>query len=417
MFKKKLKKKHIVLLVILSLLLLGFFYLIYKGHVNSTTAYVEKVSDLNTGFDESSYNGFSASITDENASTFNLAEDKTVSEVYVKVGDKVSAGTKLFSYDTTDLKNELNAQKALLDSTTKQLTLKQELLKYYENLTPISTEKEEVEEEDSADSESEMSNNEATTDLPSVENSLTQEEKSSAIKETNEDIASLTSSINSTKVSIQSLQQKIDDSIVTSLVSGIVKTVGDPSKPQNTGTPFLTLGSDSGVIVQGYLDEYSKDDFKVGEKLTVNNYMNNATSTAKITMISDYPAPQNVSDDGKKNVSHYEFKAFLKDSKGFHSGDSVNLSKKLKNSESAIVLDHMYVRSDDKGHYCMKRGKKNRLEKAYVDTKYISDTDSFLITDGIKDSDYIAFPYGKKGQVGCKTTTKNSFSINKLLGM
>jgi hypothetical protein len=242
---------------------------------------------------------------------------------------------------------------------------------------------------------------------------MTAQEKKDALKKVNEDIKELTQTINTTKIEIESLKQKISDSNVISLVSGKVKSVGDKDNPQNTGTPFLTIGSDTGVVITGYLNEFKQKDMHVGDMLNVTNYMNGNSTTAKITSISDYPT-QNYEMSDQRNLSFYEFRAYIEEADGFNPDDGVSVTPSNGENDT-ICLENMYVRSDNKGFYCIIRGKDKRLKKIYVDIQRVPSDNCTIIKSGLKSSDYIAFPYGKKAHAGNKTTTKHHFSISEML--
>lgn len=405
--KKKNHKKRIIIVSIVSVIVIVLGFFIYKAKVNHSKANVKKVSEISLGMNDAG-GELEAQITDDNAEIFMASNDKTIEKVYVKPGDTVTPGTVLFSYSVTDLKNELSAKTELKTASEARLETYTKLLEYYKSLPIVKEEQSNNDDEDEFDPD--QSFDESKDNLPK---GVTESEKKDLIKEATSNINELKSTLNTMKVELESLNQKIQDCNVISLVNGVVKTVGDPSKVSNDGTPFLTIGSSSGMVVKTYVDEYKKESLKVGDTLTVMNYMSGGSTTAKVSMISDYPATDYQNYDTKKNASYYEVRATLEDSSDFKVDDyaSASILDTSASSQDIICLEKMYVRTDKKGTYCLIRGKDKRLKRVNVKTK-VSSTDSsqVIVLSGLKKSDYIAFPYGKKGKVGNRTTTKESIS-------
>lgn len=483
--------KHKKLLIFLSILLVLVIFLAVKIHSVMrlrSYAYVQPYSDLKNIDYSAASDGV---VTNENAQSITLDSEKTVSQVYVKAGDTVKKGDKLFSYDTSDLKNQLNAQNEVIASSTAQLDIKNKLLDYYnglktakpgaasdetgspdkisddqkeENGTSDNNGDDQKEENDISDNsgddqkgESDISGDDAengnsndsdqgtgdnsndsdqgTSDdskagdsantVNSNENSgtsdtavssgVTDEEKADLIKSTTSDITSLKQSINTARVEVQSLEQQIDDCTVKALVDGKIASVADPKTSVSSGNPFITISSDTGIAIKGYVDEFLKSQVKPDSKISVTNYLNDSTSKGTITYVSDFPsASDDIPASTINNVSYYEFTAFLKDGSGFNPDDSVSIT--LDSGKQPGIISRGYVKSDKKGTYCLV-DRKGRLKKVYVKTSMNkNDSESVIILSGLKDSDLIAFPYSKTGYVGNKTSRKAQETLlSKLL--
>ncbi len=69
---------------------------------------------------------------------------------------------------------------------------------------------------------------------------------------------------------------------------------------------------------------------------------------------------------------------------------------------SSIWLSKAYVKQDGKKYYVMKE-ENGKLTKQYVTVKSIVWGDTVEITDGISETDYIAFAYSKNAKEGTKT--------------
>lgn len=409
----KILRKHKKLCIFLCIVAVLVIFLIVKMvsiQRQRSYAYVQPFSDLKMSGDDFS-DTLDGTVTNENAQSITLDPEKTVGQVYVKAGDTVKKGDRLFTYNSDDLTSQLNAQNEVISSSTAQLDIQNKLLAYYKGLKPVK--------EDAStdiDDPDETTQSEGDDTIPSDEsevvnpNAVTEEEKAELIKSTTEDINNLQQSINSAKIDLQSLQQKIDDCTVKALVDGKIASINDAETSVSSGTPFITISSETGTAVRGYVDEFTKNKIKAGDQIKVTNYMNDSNSKATVTYISDFPStdentPQYSSIN---NVSYYEFDAYLKDGNGFNPDDGVSISR--ISSKKTSALSRGYVRKDKKGSYCLV-SRKGRLEKVYVETQKTMDPGTILIVSGLKNSDLIAFPYSKTGYVGNKTTRKSQRSI------
>ena len=105
------KKTKIIILISLCILIaiIGIYFLFPKGN-NNQNIYVQKVSTIiGSSYTENRYSGVV-----ESSETVDINQDgnKSITDMYVKAGQKVSKGDKLFSYDTTEAANSI-AQKKL----------------------------------------------------------------------------------------------------------------------------------------------------------------------------------------------------------------------------------------------------------------------------------------------------------------
>lgn len=116
-FRNLSKKKKIALaigavLVIAAVVCVIFFG--FPGMGSDNKVYVEKVSDImGLGSGNGGQNRYAGVV--ESQETWNIKQnaDKTVKEIYVKEGDSVKIGDKLFAYDNDEAK--LNLEQAQLE--------------------------------------------------------------------------------------------------------------------------------------------------------------------------------------------------------------------------------------------------------------------------------------------------------------
>ena len=476
--KTKSKKKLVIVLIIIAVILCVVIYLLDRVRRDHNMAYVQPVSDLNSGY-ISNNTTMSGSVTDDNAQEFYVDGSKTVSKVYVNVGDSVKAGTVLFSYDDKSINGELTSQNMVYESDKAALDIQNQLLTYYQNIVPIPDTTDVPDTPDAPSVPDDKSNtgdtgkdsNSGTGDGGTTDNSsgtsnksgtdstggtttnnstdsnstgttgsgnssklqksalktvvvsdpalpasgMTQKEKDDAIKETSDKIKTLKSSILEEELNIKKLKQQISDTTVKAAVPGIVKSIGDTANPSANGKAFLTIGSTEGSTVTGYMNENDILNAKIGDQVNINDYMSSANSVATITELNYYPATNYNNGGSTQASSYYKFKAYLETGDGFNLNDDVEITKVIPNTGNVIVLQRIYVRNDNKGNYVMIDNGKGKLKKQSVSVKSTGDAESIQITKGLKGDEKIAFPYGKTATVGNKTTTKQKVSIFNVL--
>ena len=94
-------KKHATKAASIALAFLMLIALVFAGcekQDDGEKATVEKVAVI-TGADTASYDRFAGLVVSKDTISVTKDENKAVKEVYVKVGDVVKKGAKLFSYD------------------------------------------------------------------------------------------------------------------------------------------------------------------------------------------------------------------------------------------------------------------------------------------------------------------------------
>ena len=125
--KQKKHKGKIVGLVILGIIVLAIVGGSLAYRYFGTKAYVQSVADMNCTW--VFYNGGDEGVI-QDAATQNIYWDATsdIVECYVKKGDKVQAGDKLFQYDTESLELQVEQAQLSLDVAKYNLEVaKQEL--------------------------------------------------------------------------------------------------------------------------------------------------------------------------------------------------------------------------------------------------------------------------------------------------
>lgn len=250
-------------------------------------------------------------------------------------------------------------------------------------------------------------------DLPEEDTTVkyTQAEKDKKVQEQTIAVQRATDGVNSANAKLNAAQVKLANATVTASMDGTVQTIGDPNNPPTDGSAFLSITSQSGMAVSGYLTEFQLGEINVGDEISVNGYMSGSFSDATITTISPYPDENaDTWTDGNKNVSFYPYTAVLTEADGFSVGEGVSISLNVDvDFDNTICIMGVYVRTDEDGNqYVLIDDGHGRLKKQEVTTLPTSDAEYVQVVSGLSNDDMIAFPWGTKGKVGIKTTTKAS---------
>ncbi|MBP5266809.1 MAG: biotin/lipoyl-binding protein [Lachnospiraceae bacterium] len=238
---------------------------------------------------------------------------------------------------------------------------------------------------------------------------LTENEKKEQTASDEIGIKKAENAVKSAQINLDDAKRRLSEATVTAKIAGVILTMGDYKNPPQDGSAFITISSQNGLAVTGYVSELQLDSMKEGDEIAINSWESGSYATATITEGSSYPAANyNGWSNGNSNVSWYPYTAYIENADGFKTGEYVQISKVMEEDMDAIVLEKIYVRSDDNGNYVLADNGKGRLVKKPVTVKNTSDSEYVQITDGLTLDDMIAFPYGSKAKEGMKTTTQMS---------
>ncbi len=246
----------------------------------------------------------------------------------------------------------------------------------------------------------------------------TAEEMANAIKSQEKAIREIELQIRESELSIKEYKHVLDGRIVYAQMDGIVKSVGEGDAYSDS---YLMITGRAGLYVKGTVSELNLATLKVGDFITGTSYETGGTFTAEITEISEFPASGDDAmygmGDGSSNASYYPFLAYIEDADGLEVDSYVDLS--LSNSRAddsgdmfgeTLSLDEFYVRTDENGRsYCFVRGEDGLLEKRYLEIG-ANNWGVITIKSGLKQDDYIAFPYGDGVVEGAKTVKVESLT-------
>ena len=242
--------------------------------------------------------------------------------------------------------------------------------------------------------------------LLSSDTSYTSDELAKARREAKDKLRDLELNLRESDIKIEKARKALDKGVITADMNGVVKTAGDPKSPLTDGSAFITVAGSDGLFVRSGIKESKLGTLKEGDVVTVTSWQTGGQYEAEIRSISPYPDSTGMFDESGTET-YFPFTANILDREAvLQNGEWVGVSYKTSGSsaESGGTMSVMkaFVREEGSKKYVFVRGENNRLRKQYIVTGTLSD-EGYEVLDGLSESDWIAFPYGKNVKEGAKT--------------
>ena len=244
------KKKKIILTgaAVAAVVVIGIGAWTLFGRTSSdgsteNVVYVNSVDNLmNPGSGNGAVNRFAGVVETQKQVDIQQSQDKTVKDIYVEVGQEVSKGDPLFSYDTEKSQEDLEKAKLELERIDNNIGNKQNEIAALEK------------EKKSAGNDAQL---DYTMQIQSAQMELKQSEYEKKSKQ----------------VEIQKLQDSIENCQVTSEIDGVVKSINNGNQDSNS------YSGDS----QAFMSIIAMGDFRIKCKV---NEQNIASVTPGLTQSS-----------------------------------------------------------------------------------------------------------------------------------
>lgn len=247
---------------------------------------------------------------------------------------------------------------------------------------------------------------ENNNDIP--QKGYTKKELRSAISDKEKTLAQLQQSYRQAQMDLKQLQERMNDSVVTATIDGVVKKLVDLDEYEE-GTPFLVVSASDGLYVKGQVSELYLSQLKTGDTVSGTDWMTGTEFTATVEKIEDQPATDRMDYDygmGNGNVSYYNYYAFIEDTTGLENGDSVSVKLTFAEENTGIFIEKAYVKSENGVSVIYIQNEDGKLERKKVSTGREAWGSYVEILNGLSEEDYIAFPYADSAREGvkCKET-------------
>lgn len=371
------KKKKVVvtvLSIVITMLIVGgtIFFLTKKANQSKDKVYVEKASAIvQSGIEQR--NLFTGIVETQDSVHIQVDTSKKLNEIYVKEGQSIVAGTKLFSYDTKELRTQIEQGKLELEG------IQNEIAGFQSQIVTLSAEKA------NAPKESQF---EYITQIQSIQNSIKQSEFN----------------LQNKKLELSRIEKEMKSSVITSKNDGVIKTINEKGVDnQGQEVPFMTIVASGNYRVKGTVSELHVSEFQPEQKVTIYSRVDEkAKWVGSIIKVDLETKDKQSTDDSQaegspEQASRYPFYVSLEDATGLILGQHVYIS--LEDPQT-VEIDHKGILVY--GSYLQKQGEQlfawvedsNReiYKKAVKANLLNEEEDLYDVIEGIQKEDYIACP-------------------------
>ena len=194
------------------------------------------------------------------------------------------------------------------------------------------------------------------------------------------------------------------DGKIYAQIDGEVVSLLTEEEAKQTMQPILKVSGGGGFYIQGSVSELEKENLKIGQEVTINDWNTGMTHVGVIQSVGDFPASGNGWNGmGNPNASFYPFTVFVDGDADLQEGRYVSVMYSTATSEHGIYLQNPFLRTEQGQSYVYVAGENGRLEKRFVTTGKALWGSYMEIRGGLTEEDLVAFPYGKNVKVGAAT--------------
>lgn len=363
------KKAAAVLLTIC--LLLG----LTSCTVKEKQVFVQKVSDLSQMGGLAPSDKFSGIVVSESVTEIQRDSDKVVENLYVREGDDVTEGQKLFSYDTEQLQLTLEKQKLELEQLTSSIE------NYGLQIAQLEKDRDRAYSADKLKYTLQIQTNQI--DLKEAELKLKTKQSE-----------------------IQKSEHLLANALVTSPVTGRITSISEEGTDQY-GNPkaYISIQQTGSYRVKGQINEMQRGAIMEGDRVRMESRLNPEEVWMGTVTLVDYENPVQGNNNGyyvssdsdeMSASSRYPFYVELDSMEGLILGQHLYLSVAGEQSSSleGVTLSGAFLCYDEDGScFVWADDGQGKLEKRGVELgNYDPMADAYEILSGLSDSDYVAFP-------------------------
>ncbi len=237
--------------------------------------------------------------------------------------------------------------------------------------------------------------------------------------EVNERLKTLDIQLRTARLRYEQLEYELSNGVVLAKLDGVVKTVRDADEARSGGEPILLVSGGGGYYVTSSLGEFDRDTMHVGDEVTVQSWQSGGMYTGVITEISEYPDESGsyfYYSEGNRNISTYPFRVFVDEDASLREGEYVSLSYDADAANGdeggGLYLYMPFVREENGRHVIYVTGDDGLLEKRVVKTGRNLWGSYLEILGGLRETDTIAFPYGRNVKDGARTRVADLAELN-----
>ena len=201
------------------------------------------------------------------------------------------------------------------------------------------------------------------------------------------------------------MEMELGDGNVYANIDGKVVSLLSEDEAKLQGQPMMKISGGGGFFIEGSVSELEKDNLKIGQEVTVNDWNTGMTYTGTVQSISDLPdtSGNGWSGMGNPNASYYPFQVFVGEEADLQAGRYVSVMYSTSAGGNGIYLENPFVRTENGQSFVYVRGGDGLLEKRFVTIGKSLWGSYTQILEGLSADDYLAFPYGKNLKEGAPT--------------
>lgn len=328
---------------------------------------------------------FAGLVVSENVTEIEKDSEKNIEEVYVKSGDDVKKGQKLFAYDTEQLQLTLDKQRLELEQ------LNASIENYKSQIATLERERETVSGTDKL---------QYTVQIQTTQVDLKEAELNVKTKE-NE---------------VQKSEDLLKNAVVTSPIDGRVQNVSeDGTDSYGNPLPFITIQQIGSYRIKGTIGELQRGSITEGTRIKAISRTDATQTWTGTVALVDYENPTQGSGNNYGGVgsvdemtssSKYPFYVDLESTDGLILGQHLYLEIFTEEGQtSGPSISSGFICYDDDGTTFVWAEKNGKLEKREVTLgEYNPMTDTQEVVEGLALEDYIAFPDAALCREGAPTT-------------
>jgi len=370
---------------ILAALLAACMALTMAGCSGGTAVYVQSVKALGALGGIAPGDRFPGIVVSENVTEISKDSEKTIKELKVREGDDVTEGQELFSYDTDELKLTLEKQKLELEQ------LNATIENYQAQIVQLEKER----------------------GWASANSKL---EYTIEIQSTQLDLKEAEMNVKTKTAEVQASETLLEHATVVSPVKGRIQSISE-NGTDNYGNPlpYITIQQAGSYRIKGTLGELQRGGIIEGDRMTIVSRTDpDVTWSGTVTLV-DYESPSQGSDmdryygmstDEMTTSSKYPFYVELENTDGLILGQHIYMELEREEDEvTGVRLSSAFIVYEEDGSTYVWAEDRGRLEKRAVTLgEYNPMQDTYIVTAGLTEEDYVAFPDPQLCQVGAPTT-------------
>lgn len=374
--RKKIAIISAITIALITLIIIILIVAFKKDDDGKGTAYVTSVSECNTASAFSiPGNRFAGVVEAQRAEEIKVDSEKTVKEIFVKEGDSVEEGDDLFKYDSEAMKLELEEGQIEVER------MENDIASYNKQIKDLENEKK------NAGADAQVS---YTTQIQALQTDIAKTEYDIKVK----------------NISLEKLNNSIENSAVKATSSGTVKSLKTTEELQESGADvIMTITASGNFRIKGKFNEQNMGTITQGQAVIIRSRLDDSiTWNGSVSEVSNEPEANNSGviveggSDSETASSNYAFYIDPENTDGLVLGQHVLIeidygqSNAVEKSGIWLYSDFIVDYDTDKP-YVWAADKDKRLEKRFIKTGQTDEINGDCeIVSGLGENDYIAYP-------------------------